>query len=125
MDMIVKIFRPLVSVYIPIYNIVGTLFCLLVLGIVLIMAIVKNFDLETETIVRFSKLKPMKRGLIKNLLSLADLTLIWLAWSYGAHYMAFLNFALMITGRLYSWAFNRFIEAVRDKAVKMVSEGKA
>jgi hypothetical protein len=125
MDMMVKAFRPFVSVYIPIYNIVATLFCLLVLGISLIMAIIKNLDLETETIVRFSELKPMKRGVIKNLLSLADLALIWLAWSYGAHYMAFLDFALMITRRLYSWALNRFIEAVRDKAVKMVSEGKA
>jgi hypothetical protein len=40
MDMIVKIFRPLVSVYIPIYNIVGTLFGMLVFGLAFIMAII-------------------------------------------------------------------------------------
>jgi hypothetical protein len=43
----------------------------------------------------------------------------------GNGFMDFLNFTLMITGRLYLWVFNRFIESVRDKAVKMVSEGKA
>jgi hypothetical protein len=123
-NMIVKAFRPFVSVAIPVYNIVGTLFCLLVLGITFIMAIAKSIDLDVEIIAKFSELKPMKRRMINNLLFLAELALIWLAWNYGAHYMAFLDFALMITGRLYSWAYNRFIEAVRDKAVETVVEGR-
>ncbi|MDR2094412.1 MAG: hypothetical protein LBP76_02700 [Treponema sp.] len=125
MDMIVKVFRPFVAVFIPLYNMVVTFFCLLLLGIIFVLAIAKHFDLlDVKTTVKLSELKPEKRGVIKNVLSLIDLALIWLAWSYGAYYMASLKFSLMLIGRLYLWVLNRLIEHVRDKAVKMVSEGK-
>jgi hypothetical protein len=124
-DLSIKVLRPFVSVFIPLYNIGYTLFSLFVLAISLLLIIYKHLDLEeVEAIVKISKIEPVKRGTIGRMLSIIrNLALVWLAWWYGAHYMAFLVFAMMILGRLFTRAVNDAIEVSKNKAVQIIERG--
>jgi hypothetical protein len=125
-DVVVNVLRPFVSVFIPIFNIGYTIFALIVLVIVLILATFKHLDIsDKEAIVNINNIKPVKGGIIRKTLSLGkSLALVWLAWSYGAHYMAFIVFAMVITGKMFAWAMNSALEAAKDKTVQMLGEGK-
>jgi hypothetical protein len=121
----VRVLRPFVSVFIPVYNIIYTVISLLFLGIVLFLMIMPRHMDEAEIIRYGSVFKPVK-GTVSGLLSLiSSVALVWVSWSYGAHYMAFIVFARIVINRLYSWALNRFIETMIKKAVQMVDRGKA
>jgi hypothetical protein len=122
----VNVLRPFVSVIIPIFNIGYTVCTFVVLVIILILAASKHPNLsDKDTVANIANIKPVKSGIIRKTLSLGEnLALVWLSWSYGAHYMAFIVFARVIIGKMFTWAVNSAVEAAKDKAVQMTGEGK-
>ncbi|GHU14033.1 hypothetical protein FACS1894161_4450 [Spirochaetia bacterium] len=123
--MIVKVLRPFVSVLIPLYNIGYTIFALVSLFFSLILAASKLPDMDSkESIVNIAKVKPIKRRIARKVSSLIrELAMVWLAWSYGARYMAFIVFATLILDRLLIRVANSAVETAKDKVVQMVSKG--
>jgi hypothetical protein len=121
-DAAVNILRPFVSVIIPIFNIGYTILAFIVLVIILILVASKHPSLsDKDTIANITNIKPVKSGIIRKTLSLGKtLALVWLSWSYGAYYMAFIFFVMVITGKMFTWAVNSAIEAAKDKAVQMM-----
>jgi hypothetical protein len=119
-DITAEVLRPFVSVFIPIYNIGYTIIALISLSVILILTAVKH--LNTDEV---EKIKPIKRlAITKILLHIKSCALIWLAWGYGAHYMAFMVFVRVILSRLYTKAANSAIEQLKDRAVQIIGEGK-
>jgi hypothetical protein len=125
-DAAVNVLRPFVSVFIPIFNIGYTILAFVVLVIILILVASKHPNLsDKDTIANITNIKPAKSGIIRKTLLLGkNIALVWLSWSYGAHYMAFIVFAMVIIGKMFAWAVNSAIEAAKDKAVQMMGEGK-
>jgi hypothetical protein len=126
LDTAIEVLRPFVSVFIPVYNFGYTVISIIVLFISIILVVLKHFGIDDRKIlVNLAKIKPAKRGIIRMiLLSGKELSLIWLAWSYGAHYMASMVFARMIIFRLFTRVANNIIEYSKDKAVQIVDEAK-
>jgi hypothetical protein len=123
LNMAVELLRPFVSVFIPVYNIGYTFFSIIILVIFLIMAAFKNLDMDKNAVARVANMKSINRGIIISIFSLVEnCTLVWLAWSYGAHYMAFIVFVMLIVSRLCIRAVNNAIEHSKNRAVQIISE---